>query len=103
MTDDERTRISVYPVGVLSCLLQAVRALRHGRPDLARQQVRIEARYLRGQTQRKNWRAVRQSFNGYLAEIDYPPTGLNFTRCGTGWTRRRAVRSLGQRLAEDNR
>jgi hypothetical protein len=46
----------------------------------------------------KNWRALKNVFNGYLAEpYEFPP-GDYRRRCGTGWTKRRALRSLERRL-----
>jgi hypothetical protein len=85
----ERSTISVYPVGLLS--------------DIKRRRVWRGIRgYLIPQIQDRNWRAVKNYFNGYLAEIDYPPVTLNFFRCGKGWTRRAALSSLGRRLGADN-
>jgi hypothetical protein len=46
----------------------------------------------------RNWRALKNTFNGYLAEPDEFPPGDYRRRCGTGWTRRRAMRSLYRRL-----
>lgn len=80
--------ISIYPVGVLD-------AVKHPR------RIRGELRSLGRQLKARNWRAIRQSFNGYLAEVNYPGE-LRHTRCGRGWTRRAAASSLGRRLAADN-
>lgn len=85
----EPSTISIYPVGVLA-------AIKHRR-------VQSEYRYIRTQVAARKWRAVRQSFNGYLAEIDYPPSALIHNHCGHGWTKRRAARRLGEYLARDNR
>lgn len=49
-----------------------------------------------------NWRAVRNYFNGYLAEWHYPPSGVAYYRCGKGWTRKAAIRKLGIHIAESN-
>ena len=58
--------------------------------------------YLIPQIKRKNWRAVRNYFNGYLAEWHYCPEGVVHSKCGKGWTRRAALRSLGRHLVESN-
>lgn len=85
----ERSTIEIYPVGFYS--------------DFKRKRVLNGLRYyLLAQVRKRNWRAVRNYFNGYLAEIHYPPESLNFYRCGRGWTRKSAASSLGRRLAEDN-
>lgn len=66
----------IYPVGWLE-------AWQHKR-------LRAEWRYTIRQAKKRNWRAVRNTFNGYLAEHDGGPThGHN---CGTGWTKRAALR-----------
>lgn len=66
-------RVDVYAVGVLDAL--------------QRRELRRHWRYLRYQIARRNWRAVRNSFNGYLAEHDNHPHN-----CGKGWTKRAAMR-----------
>lgn len=63
-----------------------------------REGVRREWRFLRTVTAERNWRAVKNSFNGWLAEPTPWPDGLN--RCGSGWTRRRAVASLRRQCAK---
>lgn len=101
MTDD-RTTIDVYPVGVLSALRRARGYMRRDRKDLALRTLRQEWDLLHRQISKRDWHNLRQSFNGYLAEVNYPPDGLRHNRCGRGWTKRRAMRSLGERLAADN-
>lgn len=87
--DDGRSGIGIYPVGLLW--------------DIKRKRVVASIRgYLIPQIKRRNWRAVRNYFNGYLAEWNYPPEGVNHSRCGRGWTKRAALRSLGHHLAESN-
>ncbi len=91
-------RTDVYPVGVLHALqiigrALTVREIPHSkRLPIIRREIRKEARYLRRQIGAHNWRAVRQSFNGYLAE-PYTFPGY-MTRCGHGWTTKRAIRDL---------
>jgi hypothetical protein len=46
-----------------------------------------------GRAKRREWRALKNYFNGYLAE--HPTAG---TRCGHGWTKARALRDLDQHL-----
>lgn len=64
----------VYPVGLLA--------------DIKRKRVRHALRgYLWRQIKARNWRAVRNYFNGYLCEHDGHPHN-----CGSGWTKRAAIR-----------
>lgn len=85
----ESSHISTYPVGLLADLKG------HRKPKTA-----ID--YLLYQIKRRNWRAVRNYFNGYLAEWHYPPEGMLHYRCGKGWTRRAALRRLGKHIIESN-
>ncbi|MEV8338512.1 hypothetical protein [Leucobacter sp. NPDC077196] len=85
----ETSFIEVYPVGLLS--------------DIKRKRARNGIKgYLMYQVKRRNWRAVRNYFNGYLAEWHYCPDGVRHTKCGRGWTRRIALRRLGIHIAEAN-
>lgn len=61
--------IDVYPVGVLE-------ALKHHR-------VRGEFQHLKRHLRERDWNAIKNSFNGYLAEPREWPEGLR--RCGSGW------------------
>lgn len=81
--------IETYPVGLLDDLRR--RRLRYGLGT-----------YLLGQIKRRNWRAVRSYFNGYLAEWHFAPEGVTLDRSGSGWTRRAALRSLGRHIVEAN-
>lgn len=85
---DETSGISIYPVGVLA-------AWKHRR-------LRNQYRYLKAQVKKRNWRSIRNSFNGYLAEWDYPPEGMNYYRCGRGWTKKATLNDLGKHLAQVN-
>lgn len=93
----EPATVGVYPVGLLGDLLRDWRQIRHwrefraagGKPTM---HVRRTARYLIGRIRDRNWRAVKNTFNGYLAEPTPFPEEVR--RCGTGWTRKRALRSL---------
>lgn len=92
--------IDVYPVGVLADLLMLRRALaaRHRQAILhALRRLRYTARHIADRARRGERRTVRNMFNGYLAEPTPFPPGM--TRCGSGWTRRRALRSLDRQFA----
>ena len=88
-------KIDVYPVGVLHMLQVVARALTKRHPDLrgkrfsiARREIRKEWRYIWGYCLKgRRWRALRNTFNGYLAEHRHG--GHN---CGRGWTKRAATR-----------
>lgn len=80
--------IEVYRVGLLR--------------DIKSRHLRGGMRYLRYQLAQRNWRAVRNYFNGYMAEWQFPPEGLIQHRCGTGWTRKAALRSYGRHLVAAN-
>ena len=77
----------IYPVGLL-----------HDLQVLRRRKCKRNWRKLYDELKRTyqyafvgNWRPVKNHFNGYLAE----PTNLStFTRCGSGWTKKRAVDSF---------
>ncbi|MGC5033058.1 hypothetical protein [Micromonospora sp. DT229] len=87
--------VDIYPVGVLACLLRVRRAIATRRPDLIRWaliDLRVTARTLAWRIRKGDWRAVKSAFNGYLAEPN--PFPDHMSRCGSGWTKRRAMRSL---------
>ena len=86
---DEQQGIEVYPVGFLA--------------DFKRKRVRSGIKnYLLYQIKQRNWRAVRNYFNGYLAEWHYCPEGVRHTKCGRGWTKRAALRRLGRHIMQSN-
>lgn len=90
--------VDVYAVGVLAELLRLGRSLRARHPQAIRHalgRLRWTGSYLIGQARARNWRAVRNTFNGYLAE--HRSLG---SRAGRGWTRRRALADLYRHLAE---
>lgn len=98
MVEPIPTTVDVYPVGVLAELLRLRNALRYRRPEAIRWalgRVRGEVRFIAEDARVGNWRAVRNAVGGYHAE--HRDFGL---RCGTGWTKRRAVRDLYRDLAE---
>lgn len=91
------TEVDVYPVGVLDALLRSYRGIRHlGLWGNAYRDIRYTIRGLLHRARRRQWRALRNAFNGYLAEpLDWPD-GLK--GCGHGWTKKRALRKLHQRM-----
>jgi hypothetical protein len=96
-------RVDVYPVGWLAVLRRAWRYGTHPNPPpCGRRQawvvVRLEWRATLSKARYRDWRAVKNSFNGYLAEPAVFPPGDYRRRCGSGWTKRRALRSLARRL-----
>lgn len=94
----------VYPVGVLQSLQIIGRALTvkeipHAkRLPIVRREIRKTRRYLWTQAREGDWNAVRNSFNGYLAEPYTFPGYMR--RCGHGWTTERAIRDLLRHEAE---
>jgi len=107
----ETSGIQTYAVGYLRAIntvlrLRLVRDLPHADRVAARKHVtqilRRELQATHRHATGRNWRAIRSQFNGYLAEWDYPPEGMLHNRCGTGWTRRTAIRRLGTHIARLN-
>jgi hypothetical protein len=105
--------VDVYPVGVLADLRHAWRYLTARRfpacvgppsPAWRIARARASLRYIRRtlvrQVRARNWRALKNTFNGYLAEPREFPPGDYRRRCGTGWTKARALRSLARRLPD---
>lgn len=98
-------KIDVYPVGWLKAILGVWRAYTRHLPADARRPIRRHAlRALRGQlsntvrhARNRRWRELKNEFNGYLAEPTPLPAGLR--RCGSGWTKRRAVRRLDRMMS----
>lgn len=80
--------IGTYPVGLLH--------------DIKNHKVKYGAKMTMKWAWEGNWRAVRNYFNGYLAEWHYPPRELTTNRCGRGWSRRVALRRLGKNIVQDN-
>lgn len=87
------TTVDVYPVGMLSSLQRAYNTAFHGRLWAnAFWVLRLAFRRLWRNIRAGNWREVKNTFNGYLAEPT--PFPEHMTRCGSGWTKKRALRSL---------
>ena len=87
-------RVDVYPVGLLSDLRLLRGALKYG-PSRRAAWWSFLYRFRRGTFERiyhGEWRALKNYFNGYLAEDPDP----RVPRAGSGWTRRRALESLAR-------
>ena len=89
---DDLGTIDVYPVGILSDLLPVLRVFDPRIPfDDRRAARRRVLRRLRYGIASGRYRS-RNAWNGYLAEPrDFPP---HMTRCGHGWTQKRALHDL---------
>jgi hypothetical protein len=84
--------VAIYSVGVLSAIqYDFTRLISRGKKGPRRSRIAQVVRYLRYQLKRRDFRACRNAFNGYLAE---PIADRPIGRCGSGWTKRRALRSL---------
>lgn len=100
-------QIDIYPVGWLDALLYAWRVYSRRDPGrtgiaegrrFARSRLHGEAVRTVSNIRRGRWRELKNTFNGHLAEpYEFPP-GDYRRRCGTGWTKARALRSLQRRL-----
>lgn len=90
----EQSGIGIYPVGVLANVKN------HG----YREGLRRSARHIRWLIKDRNWRGVRSTFNGYLAEWHYPPPHeqVAIYKAGRGWTRKAALHDLGKHIAVSN-
>lgn len=86
------TTVEVYPVGWLSVLRRAYRCFREGWWVEGWRVLRYEMLMTRRWILARNWRAIKNEFNGYLAEPT--PFPEHMQRCGSGWTKKRALRSL---------
>jgi len=88
--------VDIYDVGWLAAIRYARRVLTapelRGHRAEALWRLRSEWRYTVDAIRQHNWRRVKNSFNGWMAEPTPFPNGVK--RCGTGWTRSRAMRSL---------
>ena len=74
--------VIVYPVGLFS--------------DWKRKRVRHGMKRVFSNLSRAELRNVKNYFNGYLAEHEFKGT-----RCGTGWTKRRAMKDLIHHLVNE--
>jgi hypothetical protein len=98
--------VDVYPVGVLADLLAIRVALDPRAPRPTGHQPRyVPPNDWRRKTITHRWRSIRRhwrrrsAWNGYLAE-PYDSNSGTWTRCGHGWTVRRAVADLGRHLVD---
>ena len=86
----------IYPVGALKTMLMVRSALRHRNWRGAWNQLGHERRTIQRIIRFGKWRALKNHFNGYLCEPNPFPRGV--TRCGSGWTKRRAARSMDRQI-----
>lgn len=87
--------VDIYPVGVLADLLRLRRALTNydtKATGWAVGRLRADLRHIAARARAGKWREVKNAFNGYLAEPT--PFPGHMRRCGSGWTKKRAMRSL---------
>jgi hypothetical protein len=84
--------IDVYAVG----WLEAWKHRNMPRPHGHRGSLRREWNYMWRQIKAHEWRAVKNTFNGYLAEAQTDKT----RRAGHGWTEQRALRDLERHVRE---
>lgn len=86
--------VDVYRVGLLYALHFDWRAMTAAgrRPAATVNEIRHLVRLARA----GNWRTFRQQFDGWHAEHRYAGT-----RCGTGWTRSRALADLNRHLNQE--
>lgn len=93
-------KVDVYPVGVLSEVRRMISYWRHPPPVGNRRAAASSLRWMwRGISRKvrdRKWRELKSYFNGYLAEPT--PWPADVTRCGSGWTRQRALRSLRRQV-----
>lgn len=94
--------VDVYPVGILRSMIDSRNELRAwSRHAVAVGPVhgylRLTLRLMRSQVQQRKWHDLKNNFNGYLAEPRTWPEGGTLRRCGSGWTRGRALRDLERR------
>lgn len=97
MTTPPLDHVDVYPVGALANVIHAYGAARAGRWALVKNYWKSERRTIRRYVVGHDWHNLRQHLNGYLAEPYHWPTDGSLTKCGRGWTRAAAMRSLRKR------
>lgn len=87
---DHTGGVSVYTVGLFDAVFRDYVRVRHAhqKPVFTKRSI---VRML-NDIRRHKWRELKNEFNGFLAEPYYWPDEL--IRCGSGWTKRRALRSL---------
>ena len=78
--------VDIYPVGIMAELEVHWRCRKFWNP------FKTSIMLIR----KRGWHQLKNHYNGYLAEPDIMPN--NLTRCGSGWTRARAMKDLKRRL-----
>lgn len=99
-----KLEIDIYPVGWLRALKDYRSCKRNKLKKHAWVHIRREFAYMKIHVKKKNWRALQNQFNGYLAEpIQWPPGEYpKGHRCGHGWTQNRALWSLRHTISDRN-
>ena len=88
--------IDVYAVGLFWDLRTARGRWSHAGPRLGAHRDAVRFLWRSFWRKRSTWRDRKNYFNGYLAEMTPWPEGV--ARCGSGWTRRRALASLQRQI-----
>lgn len=78
--------VDIYPVGLWAEVQNSWRSRKY----------KFHFKSMWRQFKRHEFRNFKNSFNGYLAEPDVFTGKLR--RCGSGWTRKRALRDLQRRV-----
>jgi hypothetical protein len=86
--DGVERHLDVYPVGIFRDFINSRRLKKLGKSK----KYQLHLNDIRVHIRKKEWHSIKSTFNGYLAELD--PWPENMQCCGTGWTRRRAVRDI---------
>lgn len=87
---------STYRVGLFANLFHAWRAFRLGEAAFGRQYLKREVRVLWRYLRSGKWHELRMHLGGFHCEPEPFPEGA--TRCGSGWTRNRARRSMARNI-----
>lgn len=100
--------VDVYPVGILRSMIDSRNNLRAWFWHAAATRpvpgyLRLTLRLMRSQIEQRKWHDLRNNFNGFLAEPLTWPAGGTLHRCGSGWTRKRAIRDLERRYRKSLR
>lgn len=99
-----KLEIDVYAVGWLRALKDFRSCRKKNLKQHAWMHIRREFKYMKIRIKDRNWRAVKNQFNGYLAEPwQWPPGEYpKGYKCGHGWTQNRALRNLRNTIADRN-
>lgn len=85
-----------YRVGLFSNMFHAWRSFRHVHVAYGWMYLKREVRQLWRYVRFGRWHELRMHLNGFLCEPEPFPEGAK--RCGSGWTRNRARRSMARAI-----